>query len=93
MATRKLTITLDERLLDELNAVAQEEGVPLSRLVASAAEHELRLRIAQKEMADWEAEHGAFTPDELATAKAEMAAADAEYWSQFGGSAASAVVA
>ncbi len=88
MATRKVTITLDERLLDELNAVAHEDGVPLSRLIASAAEHELRLRIAQKEMADWEVAHGALLPDELAAAKAEIAAADAEHLSSLGGSAA-----
>ena len=88
MATKKVTITLDERLLDALNEVARGEGIPLSRLVASAAEHELRLRIARKEMADWQAAHGAFLPDELAAAKAEIAAADAEYTSNFGGSAA-----
>lgn len=88
MATRKVTITLDEHLLDELNAVAREDGVPLSRLVASAAEQELRLRIARKEMADWEAEHGALQPDELAAARAEIAAADAELLNDVGGSAA-----
>ena len=88
MATRKLTITLDEHLLDELNAVAREEGVALSRLVASAAEQELRRRIARRVLEEWAAEHGAFIPDELAAAKAEMAAADAEYLGGIGGSAA-----
>lgn len=88
MATRKVTITLDEHLLEQLNEVAREEGVPLSRLVASAAEHELRQRIARKVLEEWAAEHGAFTPDELAAAKAETAAADAEYLGGFGGSAA-----
>lgn len=87
MATKKVTITLDEHLLAELSEVARDEGIPLSRLVASAAEHELRQRIARKVLEEWAAEHGAFTPDELAAAKAEIAAADAEYLSGFGGSA------
>ncbi|WP_331214484.1 hypothetical protein [Plantactinospora sonchi] len=53
--------------------------MPLSRLVASAAERELRLRAGRAVVQEWQAEHGAFTPEELASARAEMAAADAEY--------------
>ena len=93
MASKKVTITLDEDLLEALSAEAREEGMPLSRLVASAAEQELRRRIARRVLEEWEAEHGAFTPDELAAARAEIAAADAEYLSQFGGAAGSAAVA
>jgi hypothetical protein len=58
--------------------------VPVSRLVAAAAERELRLRLGRKLIAEWQAEHGAFTPEELAAARVEMAAADAE---ALGGSA------
>jgi hypothetical protein len=54
------------------------DGAPLSRLVASAADRELRRRLGQHLLAEWQAEHGAFTPEELAAARAEMAAADAE---------------
>lgn len=79
MATRKVTITLDEELVQAMGVAAREAGVPLSRLIASAAEREMRRRIGQAVVADWEAEHGAFTPTELAAARAEMAAADAEY--------------
>lgn len=45
---------------------------------ASAAENELRRRVGRRLIADWQAEHGAFTVEELAAARAEMAAADAE---------------
>ena len=80
MATRKVTITLDEDLVAALAVAAREGGVPLSRLIASAAEREMRRRIGQAAVAEWEAEHGAFTPEELAAARGEMAAADNEYF-------------
>jgi post-segregation antitoxin (ccd killing protein) len=80
MATRKVTITLDEDLVQAMGVAAREAGVPLSRLIASAAEREMRRRIGQAVVAEWEAENGAFTPAELAAARAEMAVADAEYF-------------
>jgi hypothetical protein len=87
MATRKVTITLDEHLVEAMGVAAREAGVPLSRLIASAAEREMRRRIGQAVVAEWEAEHGAFTPAELAAARAEMAAADAEYFQAGDGAA------
>jgi predicted transcriptional regulator len=80
MAARKVTITLDEDLLEAMAGMARDTDVPLSRLIASAAEREMRRRIGMAAVAKWEAEHGAFTPDELAAARAEMAAADSEYF-------------
>ncbi|MFC0864983.1 hypothetical protein ACFHYQ_22060 [Sphaerimonospora cavernae] len=88
MASKKVTITLDEALVEAMGAAAREAGVPLSRLIASAAERELRLRLGRAEVAEWQAEHGAFTPEELAAVRAEMAAADAEYLGGTGASAA-----
>lgn len=78
MATKKFTVTLPEELVEALGTAAREDGVPLSRLVASAAESELRRRLGRQMIADWQAEHGAFGVEELAAARAEMAAADAE---------------
>jgi hypothetical protein len=80
MATRKVTITLDEDLIATMTVAAREAGIPLSRLIASAAEREMRRRLGLAAVAEWEAEHGAFTPEELAAARAEMAAADNEYF-------------
>ncbi|MGP3970013.1 hypothetical protein [Streptomyces sp. 6N223] len=79
MASKKVTITLDESLVEAMATAAQESGMPLSRLIASAAERELRLRAGRAMVQEWQAEHGAFTPEELAAARAEMAAADAEF--------------
>ncbi|WP_406146193.1 hypothetical protein [Streptomyces sp. NBC_01012] len=88
MATKKVTITLDESLVEALAGAAEEEGIPLSRLVAGAAERELRLRAGRAVIQEWQAEHGAFTPEELAAARADLSAADAEYLSNPGASAA-----
>lgn len=71
-------MTLPEELVDALSAAAREDGVPLSRLISSAAEWELRRRIGRQVVAEWQAEQGVFTPEELAAARAEMATADAE---------------
>lgn len=78
MATRKITITVPEELADALVEIAEQEGVPVSRLITGAAEAELRRRGARKVLAEWQAEHGAFTPEELAAARAELASADME---------------
>jgi cytosine/adenosine deaminase-related metal-dependent hydrolase len=79
MATRKVTITLDEKLADAMSSAAREAGIPLSRLIASAAEREMRLSFGRRALAEWQEEHGAFTPEELAAARAEIAGADLEY--------------
>ena len=78
MASRKITITLPEELVEALGNAARADGVPLSRLLASAAERELRHRIGQQVVAEWQGTHGAFTAEELAAVRAEMALADAE---------------
>jgi hypothetical protein len=88
MATKKVTVTLPQELVEALGAAAREDGIPLSRLVASAAERELRRRVGRRLVADWQAEHGVFTAGELAAAKAEMAAADAQALSASGPAAA-----
>jgi post-segregation antitoxin (ccd killing protein) len=79
MATRKVTITLDETLVDAMAEAARAAGVSLSRLIASAAEREMRRSIARTVLAQWQEEHGAFTPADLAAARAEMAGADIAY--------------
>ena len=88
MAVKKVTVTLPEELVEALGSAAREDGVPLSRLVASAAESELRRRVGRRLVADWQAEHGAFTVEELTAARAEMAAADVQAFDVSGPAAA-----
>ena len=87
MATRKITITLDNELVDAMGVAARQAGIPLSRFIASAAEREMRLHIGRQVLAEWQAEHGAFTPEELAAARADVAAADNEYFQGAAGAA------
>jgi len=39
----------------------------------------MRLSFGRRVLAEWQEEHGSFTPEELAAARAEIAAADLEY--------------
>ncbi|MFK0288716.1 hypothetical protein ACIQVL_50845 [Streptomyces sp. NPDC090499] len=77
MAGKKPTITLDRSLVEAMTAAAHEASIPLSRLITSAAERELRLRLGRTAVSEWQAEHGGFTSEELAAARAEMTDADA----------------
>lgn len=69
----KVTNSIDEHLLAELMEEAREEGVPLSRFVANAAEQALRHRVGKRVLDEWHAEHGAFLLEELAAARPEIA--------------------
>jgi hypothetical protein len=66
-------------MADAMSSAARQAGIPLSRLIASAAEREIRLSYGRRVLSEWQEEHGAFTPEELAAARAEIAAADLEY--------------
>jgi hypothetical protein len=52
--------------------------VPASRLIATATIRELQLRAGRQVVQDWQHSHGAFSPEELARARAQAADADAE---------------
>ncbi|MFF6775532.1 CopG family transcriptional regulator [Streptomyces sp. NPDC012637] len=77
MATKKVTVTIPEDLLEEVRAEAAEHG--LSAYIAEA----LRLRRDRdrlRELVDWlEEEHGPITEDERAAALAELDDIDAEH--------------
>jgi hypothetical protein len=88
MATRKVTITLPDDLIQALGEAARQDGVSVSGLVASAAERELRRRLALHLIQEWQQEHGAFTAEELAAARAELATADVEVLGRTGSEAA-----
>jgi cytosine/adenosine deaminase-related metal-dependent hydrolase len=78
VATKKITITLPEEYLEQAKGLAKEAGLPLSTWIAQTVEHEARIQAGLTAMREWEAEHGAFTEEELAQAHAELAKADAE---------------
>jgi hypothetical protein len=77
MATKKVTVTIPEDLLDEIRAEAAERG--LSAYVAEALRFK-RDRDRLQELVDWlEEEHGPVTEDERTAALEELDDLDAEH--------------
>lgn len=77
MATKKVTVTIPEELLDEIRTEAAERG--LSAYVADALRFK-RDRDRLQELVDWlEEEHGPVTDDERAEALEELGDLDAEH--------------
>lgn len=65
----KLAITVDPDVHAGVVAAAAAEGVSVSAWITAAARHALRLREGLAAVAEWEAEHGEFTREELAAAR------------------------
>ncbi|WP_202234630.1 CopG family transcriptional regulator [Actinacidiphila reveromycinica] len=77
MASKKVTVTIPEDLLDEIRAEAAERG--LSAYVAEALRVK-RDRDRLVELVDWlQEEHGPVTEDEHTTALDELHSLDAEH--------------
>ncbi|UQI48735.1 ribbon-helix-helix domain-containing protein [Streptomyces sp. HU2014] len=77
MATKKVTVTIPEDLLDEIRAEAAERG--LSAYVAEALRFK-RDRDRLLELVDWlQEEHGPVTESERAAAFQELDDLDAEH--------------
>lgn len=65
----KLAITVDPDVHARVVAAAAAEGVSVSAWITTAARHALKLREGLAAVAEWEAEHGEFTREELAAAR------------------------
>ena len=65
----KLAITVDPEVYSQVIAAAEADGVSVSAWMTAAARRELRLRDGLAAVAEWEAEHGALTGEELAAAQ------------------------
>jgi hypothetical protein len=69
----KLAITVDADVHAQVMAAASEEGVSVSAWMTSAARRALLARDGLRGVAEWEAEHGAFTEAELEAARCRIA--------------------
>ncbi len=69
----KLSVSFEAELGDAVRAAARQHGMGLSRWLADAAAARLRAEALAEYLDSWEAEHGALTAAELATAAAELA--------------------
>ena len=68
MPVRKLSVALEEGTATAAAAAAERRGVSLSSWLNEAAENALRVEDGLRAVAEWEAEHGSLTPDELTEA-------------------------
>lgn len=68
MPAVKRSVAFDPEIWKEAEAAAREEGTSLSALVNDALSEHLALRRGLRAMDEWQAEHGAFTDEEMASA-------------------------
>jgi hypothetical protein len=73
MAVKKLSVALDEQVADAAAASAERHGLSLSAWLNRAAENALAIEDGLAAVAEWEAEHGALTEEELRAADAVLA--------------------
>ncbi|MFZ0191168.1 MAG: hypothetical protein WAL72_29965 [Streptosporangiaceae bacterium] len=72
MKVDKMSISFDPELGDAVRTAAAETGKPLSSWLAEAAASKLRAEALARFLEDWQAEHGALTPAEIAKAEQEL---------------------
>ena len=70
MAVRKISISIDQDVLDDAKACADAEGLSLSAWLVEAARDRAKLLGWERLFREYEEEFGAFTEEELAAADA-----------------------
>ena len=73
MAAEKYSASMDEELLARVREAAEDEDETLSAFLAEAAQRRVRHLIAGRIFKEWQEEHGAFTDEEMAQARHELA--------------------
>lgn len=69
----KLAITVTSQIRDMVVTAAADEGVSVSAWMTEAARRRLQIEDGLAAMREYELEHGAFTPEELAAARVRVA--------------------
>lgn len=67
-----MSVSIDPVLGDDIRAAAERAGLSVSAWLAQAAAARLRWEALTEFLSDWQSEHGAITPAELAKARAEL---------------------
>lgn len=70
--SRKLAISVEPEIARQVEAAALEDGLSISAWMTDAARRALRIRDGLAAVAEWEEEHGAFTDEEMAAARARI---------------------
>lgn len=74
----KLAITVDRDVHAKVIRAAAEDEMSVSAWLTAAARQAIRLREGLVAVAEWEAEHGTFSEEELAEARKRIASAGAK---------------
>jgi hypothetical protein len=69
MTVERLTVSLESELAVAVREAAVADDLNVSAWLADAARRQLASRGLQDVVTEWEAEHGAFSDDELAAAR------------------------
>lgn len=72
--SQKLAISVDPDVAAGVQAAAAEAGVSVSAWMTDAARRALRIRDGLAAVAEWEAEHGRLTEEEMVAARSRIAA-------------------
>jgi metal-responsive CopG/Arc/MetJ family transcriptional regulator len=72
MKVDKVSVSFPADLGDEVRAAANRSGTSLSAWLGEAAQARLRSEALQAALEGYQAEHGAFTAEELARAEQEL---------------------
>ena len=70
----KLAVTVDSDVHARVVDAAEAEGTSVSAWITAAARRALRVRDGLSAVAEWEADHGALTREELEAARARLEA-------------------
>jgi len=65
----KLAITVDPEVHENILAAATKDGVSVSAWIKAAAREALHRRAGLAAVAQWEKQHGPFTPEEMDEAR------------------------
>lgn len=70
----KMAISVDPEVHEQVVAAAHDEGVSVSAWMTQAARRALHVRDGLQAVAEWEAENGALSDEEMAAARRRVAA-------------------
>lgn len=72
MSVERVTVSLESDLAAAVREAADDDSLNISAWFAEAARRRLASRGLRDVIADWEAEHGAFSEQELDAARARL---------------------
>lgn len=72
MTVERVTVSLESELAEAVREAADADAQNVSAWIADAARRRLVTRGLRDVVAEWESEHGSFTDEELAVARARL---------------------